>query len=174
MTGKDLLRFEGLACVEVWNTGCEQEIGRGFGEYAWDWALGAGKKLSAVAVDDCHGFDDVGKAWVSVEAEAFTGDAIVDALSRGAYYSSCGPEIRSFERKGNVVEAVTSPCRSIAFLADRQRGKFCPAAPGTTLESASLTLKGTERYVRVECIDAEGRKAWSNPIYLEPAKPAGA
>ncbi len=166
VTGRDLLRFPGLSCVEVWNTGCEQELTRGHGEYPWDWALSAGAKMTAVAVDDCHGFDDVGKGWVSVEAEAFTGDAIVDALSRGAYYSSCGPEIREFRLDGNTVTAVTSPCRSIALIADRQCGKYVPASPGRTVESASLVLEGKERYVRAECVDAQGRKAWSNPLFL--------
>ena len=186
LSGKDLLRFEGLACVEVWNTGCELEIARGCSSYAWDWALSAGARLSAVAVDDCHGYDDVGKAWVTVEAKAFTADAILDALSAGAFTSSCGPEILSLRRRGKSIRVTTSPCRSIAFIADRQKGKHVVAGvagvahppPGeavsssakpvaaSLLTSASYTLAGVERYVRVECTDAEGRKAWSNPLYM--------
>ena len=108
-----------------------------------------------------------------VDAEAFTGDAVLDALSAGAFYSSCGPDVR-VRRNGNTIEAVTSPCRTIAFIADRQKGRRIVAAAGQSLERAEYVLKGVERYVRVECVDAEGRRAWSNPIYLEPAKPAGA
>ncbi len=36
-----------------------------------------------------------------------------------------------------------------------------------SLEDASYELTGREIYVRVEITDKLGRKAWSNPIYVE-------
>ncbi len=169
LTGRDLLRFDGIGCVEVWNTGCELEVSRGRSEYPWDWALSAGRRLSGVAVDDCHGrLHDIGKGWVMVAAAEFTADAILDALSTGAFYSSCGPDLLDLHVVEGRVEVVTSPCRSIAFIADRQCGRRFVAEAGGSLTTASYTLKGKERYVRVECVDADGRKAWSNPIYSNP------
>ena len=34
-------------------------------------------------------------------------------------------------------------------------------------EVSEYKLKGRETYVRAECIDMYGRKAWTNPIFLK-------
>jgi hypothetical protein len=147
------------------------EIGRGCSEYQWDWALGAGRRIAGVAVDDCHGFDDVGKGWVTVKSEELSAEGLINALSKGMFYSSCGPEIRALRVSPAGIEVETSPCRSIAFVADRQAGKYCVADPDASgLALAAYRFRGKETYVRVEIVDAQGRKAWSNPIYPEPAK----
>jgi hypothetical protein len=36
-----------------------------------------------------------------------------------------------------------------------------------SIEDVSYEFKGQEIYVRVEVTDKLGRKAWSNPIYVE-------
>ena len=35
------------------------------------------------------------------------------------------------------------------------------------LTCGEYKLKGRETYVRAECIDMHGRKAWTNPIFLK-------
>ena len=61
----------------------------------------------------------------------------------------------------------TSPARSIVFKAQRSLGRCCLPPEGALLEYAEYTLHGSERYVRVEVTDAEGRKAWTNPFFLD-------
>ena len=55
--------------IEVWNTGCELEVGRGDSSVHWDEALEAGRALFALATDDSHhpGYDS-GFAWTMVRA----------------------------------------------------------------------------------------------------------
>jgi hypothetical protein len=65
-----------------------------------------------------------------------------------------------------VVTARTSPVKEISFVAQRWAGESFTAPAGSTLTEAALRLAGHEDYVRVECRDAEGRWAWSNPIYF--------
>lgn len=36
-----------------------------------------------------------------------------------------------------------------------------------TLHYAAYPLRGSETYVRIECVDASGKKAWTNPIFLK-------
>jgi len=191
LTGTDLTMLEGLASLEVWNTGCEIEIGRGYAEYEWDWCLSAGRRMTGVAVDDSHGLDDLGKGWVLVKAAELSADAILRALSRGCFYSSCGPEIRDIRLGGGpqtqwsalgdperCIHVTTSPCRSISFISDAQQGALVtgdpkreksrwgtPAEGGGEITSAAYVFKGREKYVRVQCVDGHGRKAWSNPFY---------
>ena len=171
LSGKDLTRFDGIDAVEVFNAGCELEIGRGHAEYQWDWCLGTGRRMTAVAVDDCHSRRDIGMAWVMVKAAAPTADAVLDALTCGAFYSSCGPEIRDVRLTETGLELETTPCRSVSFIADGQTGAHVVPEAGDGLTSAVYRMKGTERYVRVQVVDAAGRKAWSNPVY--PQWPGG-
>ena len=35
------------------------------------------------------------------------------------------------------------------------------------LMGGEYKLKGRETYVRAECVDKYGRKAWTNPIFLK-------
>ena len=68
---------EGLVGLEVWNSGCELELGRGDASLHWDEALERGARLHGLATDDSHhpGFDS-GFAWTCVRAaERHAGDA---------------------------------------------------------------------------------------------------
>ena len=175
LSGKDLTRIDGVPLVEVWNTGSELETGRGNAEYQWDWALGAGVRLNGVAVDDCHSrVDDTGGAWVMVKSAELSPGAIVDALRRGRFYSSCGPEMRDVRLTDDALEVETSACVAVGFVADRQKGARVVAGPGDELTSARCVFRGGERYVRVQVLDAHGRKAWTNPFHLTwpPVPPA--
>jgi len=173
LSGKDVSRFDDIDAVEVWNTGCELGEGRGYAEYQWDWALASGSRLHGVAVDDCHSrIDDSGGGWVMVKAAACSSDAIIDALKRGMFYSTCGPEIHGIRLTEDALEVETSPCREIGFVADRQAGTRVLPEEGPELTSARYPLRGKEGYVRVQCTDALSRKAWSNPFYLQwPPEP---
>src|SRR5258707_2516514 len=83
---------EGLVGIEVWNTGCELEIGRGDSSVHWDEALEAGRALFALATDDSHhpGYDS-GFAWTMVRAAERSQAAVLDALRSGRFYGSTGP-----------------------------------------------------------------------------------
>ena len=32
---------------------------------------------------------------------------------------------------------------------------------------AEFALRGDETYIRLECVDAQGKTAWTNPIYAD-------
>ena len=124
----DLAALEGALGIEVYNTACEYEIGRGHSSVHWDDLLVMGKRPWGFAVDDTHGRTrqfqpkDYCKAWISVKSSALTAEDIMKSIKNGLFYSSTGP---------------------------------------------SRARAGQEIYVRVEITDKLGRKAWSNPIYIE-------
>jgi len=86
---------EGLLGLEVWNTGCELEVGRGDSSIHWDEALERGSALHGIATDDSHhpGYDS-GFAWTMVRAADRSQEAVLDALRAGGFYSSTGPSSR--------------------------------------------------------------------------------
>ena len=178
---RDVLPLTGLAGIEVFNTICHR-MGRGESGQIWDdWLDHASTLLPAIANDDCHGpsaqREDRFQGWTMVRAAECTPQAIVAALERGASYCTTGPEIRSLhvERSAGS-EAAKRPFRlevscsealRVAAIcssggADYPAGPLDPAHP---FEQATLPLPAAD-WVRVEVIDAHGRKAWSNPIDL--------
>ena len=168
----DLAALEGALGIEVYNTSCELEIGRGYSSVHWDDLLVMGKRPLGFAVDDTHGRvrqyqpEDFCKAWISVKAPSLTKEAIMDSIERGLFFSSNGPSIEDIRVEGEEIVVESSQARSISFIANTALGIKYTAEKGT-IKGASYTLKGQENYVRVEVTDELGRKAWSNPLYVE-------
>jgi hypothetical protein len=184
-SGVRSLQFEacpGLVGMEVWNAGCELELGRGDSTLHWDEALERGHLLYGIAADDSHhpGFDSA-FSWTWVNAPERTREAVLDALRTGSFYSSTGPEIESVEVEARTVTVRCSPAASITLFAGRRRGARVNAGRlgypnnGRVLERAAdgaITAvelrkpRGSSPYGRVEVADAAGRRAWTNPLWL--------
>lgn len=160
-------KLEGNFAFEIWNSGCaiEDDMDTDNGAY-WDELLGMGKKLFAVATDDGHAMYQHCNGWVMVNAENNV-KAILEALKKGAFYSSCGPEIKDFyvDDEG-VAHIEASECEKIIFQCDKHPSKMF-TAKDTPLVKAELNLKDDYDYIRVTIEDKNGKKAWTNPIFLK-------
>lgn len=170
LSGDDVLALSDCLGAEVFNTGCEVEIARGFSEYPWDYALSGGARLLGVAADDAHRCEqDSGGAWVMVKAEEPTAEALVESLRKGLFYSSMGPEIHrvSVDEKG--VEVCCSPVLHIDFVAATNRGAQVRGSLEEPISRARYQWRGGERYLRIQVTDAGGRRAWTNPLYIDEA-----
>jgi hypothetical protein len=170
---------EGLAGIEVWNTGCELETGRGDASLHWDEALERGRLLYGLATDDSHhpGFDSR-VAWTWVRAVERSAEAVLDALRSGAFYGSTGPVIESVELADGHVTVRCSPAASVTLYAGRRRGARANAAypyRAEVLERSAdglVTAARLERpfrqpYGRVEVQARDGTRAWTNPLWVE-------
>jgi len=169
---------ESVAGIEVYNAGCELEVGRGVSVVHWDELAEGGRLCPAIAADDSHhpGFDS-GFAWTWVRAAERTVAAVLDALEHGRFYSSTGPLLRDVRHEGGYVDVECSPCRSLVLVSGRQTGAAVNAGrlgyvhrgrvletEGDLLVRARLQIPQSARHVRVEVTDAVGRKAWVNPF----------
>ena len=160
-------KLEGNFAFEIWNSGCaiEDDMDTDNGAY-WDELLGMGKKLFAVATDDGHAMYQHCNGWVMVNAENNV-KAILEALKNGVFYSSCGPEIKDFyvDDEG-VAHIEASECEKIIFQCDKHPSKMF-TAKGEPLVKGELNLKDDYDYIRVTVVDKNGKKAWTNPIFLK-------
>ncbi len=160
-------KLKGNFAMEVWNSGCavENDMDTDNGP-CWDELLGMGQRIFGVATDDGHAMYQHCKGWVMVNAENNV-KSILDALKNGAFYSSCGPVIKDFYvDEENTVHVETSECEKILFHCDKHPSrKF--TAEDKPLVSAQADLKNSYEYIRVTVVDKEGRKAWTNPIFLK-------
>jgi len=171
---------EGLAGLEVYNAGCELEVGRGHAALHWDEALEAGRQLLAIATDDSHhpGRDSA-QGWVWARCEERSAQAMLAALDSGSFYSSTGPEIGALETEGDDVVVRCTPARSITLLTGRTKGARVNAGAGAYIFSgeildfdgnghiteARLTRPRGAPHGRLEVEDDAGRRAWTNPLW---------
>jgi hypothetical protein len=172
---------EGLVGIEVYNAGCELEIGRGDSSLQWDEALERGKHLFALATDDSHhpGYDS-GFAWTWVRAEDKSQEAVLAALRSGSFYGSTGPEITSIEVTDDVVTVRCSPAESVTLLSGKTKGSRANAGrlgypngseiierdSAGLITACTLERKWGAAHGRVEVTDPTGRRAWTNPLWI--------
>lgn len=160
--------------VEIYNHGCAIENDRGDGWYLLDQLLNDGKRLTAFATDDAHfkSPDHFG-GWVHVKAESLGPEVLLDALKKGQYYSSQGPQIHDISVSGHEINISCSPVDNITVLCGNSRTVVRNAK---SITDATLDLKKLEigwlltkqsPWLRVVVIDHAGKRAWSNPIWKD-------
>lgn len=158
-----LLSLHGHAAVEIYNhTSSPWEES----SVQWDLALDRGVRTFGIACDDTHAPGDACGGYLMVKSASLTYDAIIEAVENGDYYSSCGPVIENFYFEDGYVGICCSEAKEIRFLTDNRFGRTYRAEKSAFLTHCTHRLLGNERYVRVEIVDTEGRKAWTNPAFL--------
>ena len=163
-TYQDFKMLTGNFAMEIWNTGCAMENALDMNAPYWDEALDAGQRIWGVATDDGHPMDQHCKGWVMVSA-CNDAASILDALEQGKFYASCGPEIKDFYVEDGVVHVECSPVKEIQFVSLRHPLP-CRRDPEGEMTGAECKLPEGLKYIRASVVDAEGRRAWTNPIIL--------
>ena len=171
---------DGVAGLEVYNAGCELEVGRGLSTVHWDDLLERGGRYFGIATDDSHHADfDSGYAWVWARVPERSQAAVLDALATGSFYSSTGPLVHELRVEDGSVEVLCSPCQRVTLCTGPRRGSSVSAGrfgyryAGEILAEADeeeITHARLERpvgsvYGRLELVDSNGRKAWTNPLW---------
>lgn len=165
---QDFIGLNGLLGMEIFNTGCHLENNTGYSPTHTDSVLRKNKMKYIFATDDCHhSKNDRGKGYIVVKAHEKSEEGIVDAILKGRFYSSRGPEIYEFGIKDNEVYIKCSDVREIHFTAFNPLGYSFVGEKGELRNSASFSVNENWIYVRAEIIDDNGYQAWSNPIYIQ-------
>lgn len=170
---EDFCDLDGIWALEIYNYNTVNESATGYDTTYWDKILRSGRQLFAFASDDNHNeglFDDACGGWIVVKADKLEHDAIIDAMLAGHYYSSAGPEIYNWGiKEGGIVWVDCSPCERVNFICGGyiNAGGTIIAPTRDGMKHVEFALKGTETYVRIECIDHAGKTAWTNAHFLE-------
>ncbi len=176
LTINDLLRIKTALGIEVYNNECELEIGKGYGMVHWDEILMKGVKCYGFATDDDHQrFEGIGGGFIMLKMDKLTINNFFMALKDGCFYSSTGPLIYDLRLLSDKIYVKCSPCKTVSFIGNHQEGfvfhqKRLPSKGDfdeSPLTEVEYQLKGTEKYIRVEITDFEGRKAWSQPFFFK-------
>jgi predicted metal-dependent phosphoesterase TrpH len=169
-TFEDLLALREHIGIEIFNTGCWLEINKGHSLVHWDAVLRRGQYVWGFATDDSHfRYPDHGRGWIRVRAENLNPRSILNALRKGWFYSTMGPEIYDVQLTGRQVTVHCSPARTIFLIGDVWR---CPPAAqawaNEPITEATFTMHQDQHYFRVEVVDMVCQSAWTNAYLVDP------
>ena len=166
LTLADARTITAAHAVEIYNHGCAMGCDRPDGFAIADLLLTEGRKLTLIATDDAHFSEpDHFGGWVMVKAEANEPEALLSALKAGHFYSSQGPELRDVRIEGGKLIVECSAVSSIVALG---WGTGAKAVHGHSMTRGEVSLDrlNNSPWIRAAVIDAAGKRAWSNPIWL--------
>tara|TARA_B100001142_G_scaffold70635_1_gene71077 strand:+ start:134 stop:898 length:765 start_codon:yes stop_codon:yes gene_type:complete len=151
--------------VEIYNHGSEMENDRGDGWSLCNMLLNEGARLHGFATDDAHHMaHDAFGGWIHVKADGLDAGLLLESLKAGRYYSSQGPIFENIECVGDEILVECSPVNAVMVTG---RGSRAEKLLGKDLTSARLPLaRFSDTFFRVTVVDNAGKKAWSNPVWL--------
>ena len=173
-THEDMYMFDGVWGVEIYNNGGKSVGHIQYDMDFYDYMLRRGNRLFCVAADDSHGdlppenpYSDNCGGWVMVKANELSHNSIMTSLKNGNFYASTGPEIKELYMEDDVLHVKTSPAKLISVYSAYRMGGAKWATPGETVTEAELKIGDNWKYFRVEVIDLDGNRAFSNAYFLD-------
>ena len=166
MTLDDARSIDAAHAVEIYNHGCATGCDRADGFHVADLLLSEGRRLTLIATDDAHFSEpDHFGGWVMVKAEANTPELLLEALKRGDFYSSQGPEIRGVSLSASQATVQSSAAVTVIV---QGHGSGAVAVHGHSMTETTIPLQRffNSAWIRITVIDAAGKRAWSNPIWI--------
>ena len=163
---EDARLIQAAHAVEIYNHASATGNDRGNGFHVLDLLLEEGRRLDLCATDDAHfGRDDHFGGWVMVKSEANEPELLLDALKRGHYYSSQGPEFHLIEWTKSEVTVECSPCTTVIVQGQKS---YSLSTYGKSITRATIKvdrLSDLSPWMRVTLIDEAKNRAWSNPVW---------
>lgn len=167
MAAEEMMNLRGLVGAEIFNSISNQPWNPGRSESSsyWDQWGKKGIYVRAFANDDSHLYEGEHlKGFTMINAPELTVEAVMDALRRGNFYASCGPRFYGLELEEDsrlLKVECSEDVEAVAFYTNTPWGdrNYQRIRGGGT---AAFRTSATDRFVRVELIDKEGRKAWSH------------
>ena len=164
-SAEDALRHE-FDGVEVYNHICNHLNGKSSSVYHWDRMLKRNPRTLGFAADDAHMHSN--QPWdgghVIVSAPSLSREAVVASLRAGNFYSTLGPRFESIHARASHIYVRTSPVAAIRLVDDTPWGRRVCSSNGKPVTEAHFDVEEEHTYLRVECEDAHGRRAWTNAI----------
>jgi hypothetical protein len=169
LSEQDVLDLGKVHAIETINGISEDHNDRIDSWYMLDVLVARGHRYFGLATDDAHFQDrhsDRVRGWVWVKSEALTPEAILEALKRGEYYSSTGPQIHDLKIDSHgTLKLRCSPASSIFVIGHGARSMY---KHGKGMIEAEFNIRSLNSpYCRVTVRDQFGGRAWTNPIFLD-------
>ncbi|MBI3714826.1 MAG: CehA/McbA family metallohydrolase [Betaproteobacteria bacterium] len=184
---EDLFTIPDGTLLEIWNGhGAVNNLGGSDGagdarpaaEGYWDILLSRGKIVWGVGSDDAHFFSvpevynprgaAPGQAWIVVHAPELSSAAIRKAIEHGDFYASTGISLDAVDASAEKLSLTIHEARAgVVRYTTRFIGKDGKPLAEVAGAAPSYKFTGTESYVRAAVMDSNGRRAWTQPVFLD-------
>ncbi|MGR3660910.1 MAG: PHP domain-containing protein [Paracoccaceae bacterium] len=167
MTRGDARTITAAHAVEIYNHGCVVDNDRGESFLTLEHMLSEGRRLNLIAADDAHfNTPDHFGGWVMVKATENTPEALLASLKAGTYYASTGPQIHDIRISEHSVEIECSSAATVIMMGE---GTSMATLHGSSMTKVTLSRErlADSPWIRITIIDRAGKRAWSNPIWMD-------
>ena len=169
---EDVRGIKGFWGLEVYNYATVNECGEGEDTSFLDMLLRHGTDINVFAADDNHNegvYPDSFGGYVMVNAQSLTHENIVNSLLEGDYYASSGAVINQWGFKDGGVYIDVEGAKRVNFIFGGKVGcsRTVVYANDQPLKHVVCPLQGIETTLRIEVVDMNDKKAWTNPIRLK-------
>ena len=173
-TYDDYANLKGLWGMELRNTECcmighNENNSRVFKEM-----LNSGNRVFPVGTDDMHYRRALGKSWIMVGAKELSYPSVIEALEKGDFYMSCGPEIHSVYMEGDVLKVTCSDAKEIRVETHGRQARMLFAKDEPLREAEfnldtflAKTRDDPSAFIYVTVTAADGTYATTRAYYIK-------
>ncbi len=169
-------KYHGMHAMEMVNYGCVTEGYDDRNGTVYDDILRGGERIFCVATDDNHNkfpkghprCDSFG-GFTVIKAEQLEYGAVADALLKGNFYASEGPEIKELYFEDGHIHVKTSEAEKIIMQTSGRHYRIATAEKvGDTITEADFNVSElNDSYVRFTVYDSRGKGAYTNAYFLD-------
>lgn len=166
--------LKGLYAMEIFNYSAYIDGVDGNQTSCYNDMLRLGNRLSCIMTDDNHDRKPIGSpyndsfgGYTVIYARSLNYGDVTDALEKGEFYCSMGPEIFELRYESGKVSIVCSPAQRISFSTLGRRGGVKLASPGGTVTCAEFDVFEDDRLFMLEIVAPDGKRAHTNAYYVD-------
>lgn len=167
--------YKNMHAMEICNYGAYVNGVYEYNPRVYDDLLRLGNRIYCIGGDDNHnegeigsrGYDSFG-AFTMIKAEKLEYNTVTDALLRGNFYASQGPEIYSLTFEDGKVHITTSPADKITIESGVRffNVRYATALSGPLTE-ATFDVIPDCGYIRLTVFDEHGKAANTNAYFVD-------
>lgn len=163
-------KYKGMNAMEICNYGAFEAGYPDYNEKEYDDLLRGGQKIFCISTDDNHNYrkDSFG-GFTVINAEKLDYTSLTDALEKGDFYASQGPEIKSLWYEDGKIGIECSNAANIRLNTGIRRCEIA-YAEDKPLNSAVFGVNDDDNYVRITVTDESGKHANTSAYFVEDLK----
>lgn len=162
-------KYHGMHAMEICNYSSLEQGFDEYNEHEYDDMVKNGEKIYCIATDDNHNIrEDSYGGFTVINAEKLDYPTIADALLKGDFYASQGPEIYNLWYEDGKIGIESSKAKSIRINSSMRRSEIVYAEDREhPVTSAVFELHELDEYVRITVTDFDGKHANTNAYFVE-------
>ncbi len=166
--------FEDCFAMEVYNHNSYMSGFFEYNQHYYDYQIKRGRKMGTLATDDNHDAYPIGHPQndsfggaTYILADSLDYASIMGALERKDFYASSGPTIQGAFVENGTVKVYTSQAERIYFITNTRHRGAKIASTGESVCEAEFQIGETDKWVRIEVVDREGKRALSRAFFRD-------